>query len=68
MRHRNAMGELALVTLRTPLLNKLLRFGAHHPKVSIRQNPFLCIVDGPPLGADINTAADADSGAASFHW
>lgn len=51
---------LTFVALKASLLDKLLSFGSDVAIVPIRKLPFLCLVDGMPLGAHVNTTSQAD--------
>jgi hypothetical protein len=51
---------LTLVTLKASLFDKLLGFGPDVAIVPIRKLPFLCLVDGMPLGAHVDATGQAD--------
>jgi hypothetical protein len=58
--NRLPAGLLTLVTLKASLFDKLLGFGSDVAIVPIRKLPFLCLVDGMPLGAHVDTTGQAD--------
>lgn len=60
MDNRLPTSLLALVTLKASLLDKLLGFGPDVAIVPIRKLPFLCLVDGMPLGAHVDPTGQAD--------
>lgn len=50
----------ASVTLELSLLNELPSLRSNGAVVPVGQFPFLCVVDRPPLGADVDATADAN--------
>ena len=51
---------LAFVTLETALVDELLSLGTDGAVVAVGKLSLMCLVDGMPLGADVNTTRQAD--------
>lgn len=63
MGHRRTVSLSALMTLKPPLLHEFLGFGTNHPVVTVGKLTLLCVINSPPLGADVDAAADTHLGA-----